>query len=81
MTKLELYRRLYGYSLETLAQQVGCHPDAIGRLERGRVRQPKNDLRQALASILGIPANQLTHLVFPNRVQVLDRDDPRAMCA
>lgn len=64
-SRLEAERRRRGWSQTELAAKAGLTPADISRYERGWARPyPRQAAR--LASILGIPPNQLTDRVDPN---------------
>jgi len=64
--RLRHIRRSRGLTLAELGDRVGRAPSALSLLENGR-REPKLSLIEALASALGVPADELLRKQPPNR--------------
>jgi transcriptional regulator with XRE-family HTH domain len=53
------YRLARGLSVRQVAEPLGINPGSLAQIEDGRVKQPSFERLQALADLLGAPADEL----------------------
>jgi transcriptional regulator with XRE-family HTH domain len=58
-TLVRRYRLARGLSVRQVAKPLGINPGSLAQIEDGRIKQPSFERLQALADLLGAPADEL----------------------
>ena len=70
--RLFFARHKLGLSQEELGEKVGLSGHTIGRLERGRSTQIKNDALRSLARVLGVSVDWLLTMDIPDEGEIVE---------